>query len=103
MFLFSSFLFCKIGEPEGRTGPAWGRVGTSGKGEVTRKGNRRLNTIQKMCTLACKCNNDTCCNCSLNQGRKDKESCGGGEFKYDIVDCKDLCKFHSMPTHPAQQ
>jgi hypothetical protein len=37
-----------------------GRFGTSGRREVAEKGDRRVNTVQKLCTYACKCNNDTC-------------------------------------------
>jgi hypothetical protein len=61
MFLFLSFLFCKIGEQECGTGPVQvGRVGTSGRGQVVGKGGRRANSVQKMCTRACKCKNDAC-------------------------------------------
>jgi proteasome lid subunit RPN8/RPN11 len=54
----------------------------SGSGEMAGKGGGRLNTVQKMCTHACKCKNDTCCNFSMNGGGEDKEE----QFKYDIVD-----------------
>jgi hypothetical protein len=37
-----------------------GRVVTSQRGELAEKGGRRMNTVQKMCTNACKCKNDTC-------------------------------------------
>jgi hypothetical protein len=63
MFFFLSFFFYKIGEQEGRTGPAQGSgeelVGTSERREVVRKGSRRVNTVQKMCTHECKCKNYT--------------------------------------------
>jgi hypothetical protein len=56
-FYFFLFFFYKIVELEGRTGTARGGVGTSGRGELAGKEDRR---VQKMCTHACKCKNDTC-------------------------------------------
>jgi hypothetical protein len=50
--------------------PRLGRVGTSERGEVVVKGYRRVNMVQKKYTHACKCNNDTCCNYFMNQGRR---------------------------------
>jgi hypothetical protein len=52
---------------------------------VLGKGGRMVNILQKMCTYACNCNNDTWCNYSMNGGMGIKASGGGGEFKYDIV------------------
>jgi hypothetical protein len=57
-----SFFFSdKIGEEEGRTGPAW-QGGTSGRGEVVGKSCRRVNMMlwYKYCTHVCKCTNETC-------------------------------------------
>jgi hypothetical protein len=45
------------------------------------KGDRRMNMVQIMCTHVCKFKNDT-----WHQGRGIKNSCAGGEFKYDIVE-----------------
>jgi hypothetical protein len=74
-YLFS-FLFCKIGEQKGRVGPAqW-------EGEVTGKGGRRVNTVQKMHAHVCKRKNDTCLNCSMNQK---EESSRNRKFKFDEV------------------
>jgi hypothetical protein len=56
-----------------------------GEGKWWRKG-RKMNTMLKRFTHACKCNKDTCCNYFMNQGSRDKGSYGGGESKYDIVD-----------------
>jgi hypothetical protein len=33
-----------------------------------------------------KCKNDTCSNCSRNQGKEDEGEPWRGEFKYDIFD-----------------
>jgi hypothetical protein len=67
MFLFLFFLFCKIGEQEDGTGLAqWGGLAPVGRGKVAGKGGRSVSMIEKMCTHACKCNNDTCCNYSMN-------------------------------------
>jgi hypothetical protein len=52
-FLSLSFFFYKVGEQEDRTDPA---VGGGGAG----KGGKRVDMVQKMCTLVCKCKNDTC-------------------------------------------
>jgi hypothetical protein len=46
MFFFFSFLFCKIGEQEGRTGPAQGG-GLVPVGKVVGKRDRMVNTVQK--------------------------------------------------------
>jgi hypothetical protein len=62
-----------------------GWVGTS-VGEGGGKGGRKVSTVQKMCTNACKFNNDTCCNYSMNGGGRMKGNGRGSEFKYDIVD-----------------
>jgi hypothetical protein len=71
-FYLFSFFFFKIREQEGRIGPAQrGRAGTSRKKEVARKRVRRVNTVQKMCTLVCKYKNDTYCNYSMNWGQGD--------------------------------
>jgi hypothetical protein len=55
----SFFFFYKIGEQEGRTGPAWG-VGTSGRREEVGKGCGRVNMVQILCTHGCKWKNETC-------------------------------------------
>jgi hypothetical protein len=51
---------------------------------VAGKRGKRVNAVQKMCTHAHKCNNDTCCNYSMNG--KEGEIKGNGEFMYNIVD-----------------
>jgi hypothetical protein len=56
-FKFFYFFFYKIGEQEGKTG---GGHYSSGRQEVAGKGGGRVNTVQKMCTHACKCKNCTC-------------------------------------------
>jgi hypothetical protein len=53
---------------------------------VAGKGDRRVNTVQTLCTHVCKCKNDTCRNCSTNWGRVIKQSGREDEFKYDIFD-----------------
>jgi hypothetical protein len=58
----------------------------SGRGKVVGKWGRRVNTVQKLCTHSCKCNNDTCCDYYINGGGGIKGSGRGGEFKHDIVD-----------------
>jgi hypothetical protein len=52
--LFSSY---RIREEEGRTGPAWG-VGTGRRGEKVRRGCRRVNMVQILCTHVCKWKNE---------------------------------------------
>jgi hypothetical protein len=56
LFLF----FYKIEEQEGGTGPAWGGVGTSGRGEEVGKRCRRVNMVKTLCTHVCKWKNETC-------------------------------------------
>jgi hypothetical protein len=73
-FYLLCFFFYKIREQEGRTCSAQGEggrlapVGGGGNGE---KG-RRMNTVQITYTHVCKCKNDTCQNCSRNQGSGDE-------------------------------
>jgi hypothetical protein len=59
--------------PLGRTLWGMGWVGTSGRGEVAGKRDRRMYTVQKMYTHVCKC-------------KVIKGNCARGEFKYDILD-----------------
>jgi hypothetical protein len=40
---------------------------TSRSGELVGKGSTRVDMVQKMCTHACNCNNDNCCNYSMNE------------------------------------
>jgi hypothetical protein len=55
-----SFFFYKIREQEGRTGPAQRNVDPNERGVVGRKGDKKVNKVQKMYTHVCKCKNDTC-------------------------------------------
>jgi hypothetical protein len=84
-YLFSFFLY-KIGEQEGGTSPAAGGGGTdtSERWEVLGKGYRRVNTVQKMCTHACKCKKLYLL--KLIQEWGVKENGRGGEFMYDIFE-----------------
>jgi hypothetical protein len=61
-------------------------VGTSGRREDVGKGCRRVTIVQTLCTHVCKWKNETCGNCSRNEGGGIKENDRGGEFKYDIFD-----------------
>jgi hypothetical protein len=65
MSCFSFYLFSfstyNIGEQEGGTSPAQeGGLAPVGGGRCWVKGGRRVNTMQKMCTHVCNCNNSTC-------------------------------------------
>jgi hypothetical protein len=51
--------FFKNREKEGKIGPVWG-VGTSEEGEDIRKGCRRVNMVEILCTCVCKWKNETC-------------------------------------------
>jgi hypothetical protein len=52
-------LFTKKGEKEGKTVSIWG-FGTSGRGEDIRKGYRRVNVVEILCTHIHKWKNETC-------------------------------------------
>jgi hypothetical protein len=75
MFFIFSFLFFLLRNQ--RTG-GWNRyclerrAGTSGRGEVLGKGDRRVNMLQKMCTHVSKCKNDTCRKLLQNWGGEDE-------------------------------
>jgi hypothetical protein len=43
-------LFYKSGEQKGKTDPVCGVVGSSGRGEDIRKGCRRVNMVEIICT-----------------------------------------------------
>jgi hypothetical protein len=66
-FYILSFVFCKKEAeqilPRREGWHQW-------EGEGAGKGGRKLNTMQQICIHACKCNNDTCCNYSMNPGRR---------------------------------
>jgi hypothetical protein len=53
------FFFYKNGEQEGKTGSGWG-IGTSGSGEGIKKGCKRVNMMEMLCTHVCKWINGTC-------------------------------------------
>jgi hypothetical protein len=55
------------------------------EGEDIRKGCRRVNVMEILCTHVCKWRNETCRNYSKNGGRVIKENDGGGAFNYDIL------------------
>jgi hypothetical protein len=58
---FSFYLFSSAISENRRVEQALGEGdGTSGRGEVTDKCDRRMNTVQIMCAHICKCKNDTC-------------------------------------------
>jgi hypothetical protein len=59
LFFFFSFSICKIGEQEGRTGPAQGGGLAPVGGELVEKEGRRVNLMQIMYEHVCKCKNDT--------------------------------------------
>jgi hypothetical protein len=74
-------------EQEARTGSA--QRGGKGRHKGEWGGGirgRRINMVQIMYIHVSKCKNDTCWNCSWNEGQGMKESSRGGEFKYDILD-----------------
>jgi hypothetical protein len=52
-------LFYKNGEQEAKTGPVRG-FGTSGTGEDIRKGCKRVNMVEILCTRICKWKNEAC-------------------------------------------
>jgi hypothetical protein len=82
---------------EDGTSLAWGRGGTSGKGELLRKGGRRVNTVQKCVHLYV---NEKMIPAETTPGiwgeREMKEKGRGGEFIY-VIHCKNLCKCHNIP------
>jgi hypothetical protein len=59
IFFLFSFFFYKIGDQEGGTGPAEGGEVSIGRGEMAGKGDKKMNTTQKIYTHVCKCKNDT--------------------------------------------
>jgi hypothetical protein len=64
LFCFLSFIFYKIGEQEGGTVSARRLALVEGKGGWEM--GRRMKKVQIIYTYACKCQNDTCENCSWN-------------------------------------
>jgi hypothetical protein len=61
-------------------------TGTSGRGEVTGKGGRR---VKKCVHMYVNAKDDTCSKYSRNRGagrKRLKENCGLGEFKYGMFD-----------------
>jgi hypothetical protein len=50
------------------------------------KRDRRINTVQIMCTHVCKCKNDNLLKLFQESGEGMKESSGWNEFKYDVFD-----------------
>jgi hypothetical protein len=89
MFLVLTFyvvFFFKIREQVGRTGSVLGRWGGGRCGwhqwkeRGGRERGRRMNVVQTMYTHVCKCKNDTCSNCSRNQGRGN----GGEQERWGI-------------------
>jgi hypothetical protein len=55
MFFLYLFFLLQNQTTGGRNRSCWGwglRVGTSGRGEMVGKGNRRVNMVQKMCIYA---------------------------------------------------
>jgi hypothetical protein len=89
MFFFLSFLFLllqnqRIGG-QNKSCPG-GKAGISGREEVMGKEGRRMNTVQKMSTLACKCKIIPVQTIIGISRRVIKENSGAGEFKYDIFD-----------------
>jgi hypothetical protein len=57
MFFFLAFLFSA--KSENRNPPHREGLAPMGRGKWWEKGGRRVNMVQKMCTHACKCKNDT--------------------------------------------
>jgi hypothetical protein len=57
-----------------------GKVGfyTSERGKVVGTGVRMVNTVQKMCSQACKCNNDIYCNYFHESGEGRIKGSSGG-------------------------
>jgi hypothetical protein len=84
-FSFSFFLL-QIREQKSGIGAAQGGVGIYERGEVARKGGRRVNTMQKCVHVFV---NAKMIPVETIPGMEEgdiKESGGGGEFKYDIFD-----------------
>jgi hypothetical protein len=51
--------FSKNGEKEGKTGPFW-EIGTNGRGEDKRKGCKRVNMVEILCTHVCEWKDENC-------------------------------------------
>jgi hypothetical protein len=51
--------------------------------------------VQKMCTHACKCKNDTCWKYSRNWGRGNKREWWNLSMIY-LINCNNLCKSHNV-------
>jgi hypothetical protein len=60
VFLFIFYLFPSTKSENRRVKQVHWGGSTSGRGEVGRRGDRRVNMVQKMCTHTCKCKNNTC-------------------------------------------
>jgi hypothetical protein len=65
-------LFCFQKQRIGRQNRSCLGAGTSGRRKDIRKGCRRVNMVEILCTHVCKWKNETCRNDSRNRGREDK-------------------------------
>jgi hypothetical protein len=60
---------------------------------------RMMKMMKIMYTHVCKYKNDTCWNCSRNQGRGMKKSSGVGNSSMTyLTHCKNLCKCYNVPS-----
>jgi hypothetical protein len=94
--LFFSF-FYKIREQQGVTGPAW-RGCYQWEGDNVGKWWRMVNMVQILSTHVCKWKNETCGNCSRNEGGGIKENDGGvNSNMIYLIYCKNFCKCLNVP------
>jgi hypothetical protein len=57
-----------------------------------------VSKIQNLCTHVCKCNNDTCCNHSMNgEGRERGAVEGVNSCMIYLIHCKNPCKCCHVP------
>jgi hypothetical protein len=70
-------------------------IGISGRRENIRKGCKRVNLVEILCTHVQKWKNETCWNYSRNGGGEIKENDGG--VNSTMIYCKNFCKCHNVP------
>jgi hypothetical protein len=97
--VFFFFFFYNIGDQEGGQilqGMRGTELPVLVVGEATRKGGRRMNTVQKMCTHECKCTNITYWKYFRNGGWVIKVE-GMNSRMMHLIHCKNFNKCHNIP------
>jgi hypothetical protein len=101
IFCFIFYVFCSTKSENKGTEQIPGESGWHGwEGEGGRERGRRMSMVQTRCTHICKCKNDTCWNCSGNEGRRawEREVEGVNSSMIYLIHCKNICKCYNVFT-----